>query len=41
MTRVHEDKRGTGIGASLDAAFEDEARERGCMHAFVHGRKEL
>lgn len=35
MTWVHEDKRGTGLGASLLAGFEDAARKRGCTHVFV------
>jgi len=35
MTWVREDQRGTGIGASLLAAFETEAKARGCTHAFV------
>ncbi len=35
MMWVHEDKRGTGAGAGLIAAFEDEARKRGCTHVFV------
>ena len=35
MTWVREDQRGTGIGASLLAAFENEARDRGCRHVFV------
>jgi GNAT superfamily N-acetyltransferase len=35
MMWVHEEKRGTGVGASLIAAFEDEARKRGCTHVFV------
>lgn len=35
MTWVHEDVRGTGVGARLLAAFEDEARKRGCTHVFV------
>lgn len=35
MTWVREDQRGTGVGASLLAAFENEARERGCTHVFV------
>ena len=35
MTWVHEDQRGTGMGASLIAAFEEEARKRGCTHVFV------
>ena len=35
MTWVREDQRGTGIGASLLAAFENGARERGCSHVFV------
>jgi GNAT superfamily N-acetyltransferase len=35
MTWVRDDHRGTGTGASLLAAFEDEARRRGCTHVFV------
>jgi predicted GNAT family acetyltransferase len=35
MTWVRDDRRGTGIGASLLAAFEREAVERGCTHVFV------
>lgn len=35
MTWVHEDQRGTGLGATLLAAFEEEAVHRGCTHAFV------
>lgn len=35
MTWVRENQRGTGIGASLLAAFENEARGRGCTHVFV------
>jgi GNAT superfamily N-acetyltransferase len=35
MTWVRDDQRGAGIGASLMAAFEDEARDRGCTHVFV------
>ena len=35
MTWVRDDRRGTGVGASLLAAFEDEARQRGCTHVFV------
>lgn len=35
MTWVREDQRGTGIGACLLAAFENEARVRGCTHVFV------
>lgn len=35
MTWVHQDRRGTGVGARLVAAFEEEARRRGCTHAFV------
>lgn len=35
MTWVRADQRGTGLGARLLAQFEDEARRRGCTHAFV------
>lgn len=35
MTWVREDQRGTGVGASLMAAFESEAADRGCSHVFV------
>jgi predicted GNAT family acetyltransferase len=35
MTWVREDQRGTGLGASLLAAFEREAVDRGCAHVFV------
>ncbi len=35
MTWVHESQRGTGLGASLLAAFESAAVERGCTHVFV------
>lgn len=35
MLWVHEDRRGTGTGARLLAAFEDEAAARGCTHVFV------
>lgn len=35
MTWVREDQRGTGIGASLLAAFESSAVDRGCTHVFV------
>lgn len=35
LTWVHEDERGTGIGACLVDAFEREARRRGCTHVFV------
>lgn len=35
MTWVREEHRGTGVGSSLIAAFEKEARQRGCTHAFV------
>ena len=35
MTWVHEDHRGTGVGASAMAAFETEAKLRGCTHVFV------
>ena len=35
MTWVREGKRGAGVGARLLGAFEEEARRRGCTHAFV------
>jgi len=35
MTWVRDDARGTGLGAQLLVAFEDEARSRGCTHVFV------
>ena len=35
MTWVREEDRGDGHGARLLASFEDEARARGCTHAFV------
>jgi GNAT superfamily N-acetyltransferase len=35
MTWVREDQRGTGVGATLLAAFEREAADRGCTHVFV------
>ena len=35
MTWVRDDRRGTGIGASLVTAFEGAARDRGCTHVFV------
>ncbi len=35
MTWVREDVRRDGLGARLLASFEDEARARGCTHAFV------
>lgn len=35
MTWVRADARGAGLGAQLLAAFEDEARTRGCTHVFT------
>ena len=35
MTWVREGARGEGLGASLLTHFEQEARARGCTHAFV------
>ncbi|MEO9325083.1 GNAT family N-acetyltransferase [Nocardioides sp. C4-1] len=35
MTWVRADHRGTGLGARLMTQFEEEARRRGCTHAFV------
>jgi GNAT superfamily N-acetyltransferase len=35
MTWVREDRRTSGTGTALIAAFEDEARARGCTHIFV------
>lgn len=35
MTWVHEDQRGTGLGARLLAAFEEAAAERGVRRVFV------
>jgi GNAT superfamily N-acetyltransferase len=32
---VHEDHRGTGLGARMLATFEREAKARGCTHVFV------
>ncbi len=35
MMWVEEESRGTGLGAALVRAFENEARDRGCSHIFV------
>lgn len=35
MVWVDPDRRGTGLGASLLAAFEAEAARRGCTHVFT------
>ena len=35
MTWVRDDRRGTGVGAGLLAAFESAAQGRGCTHVFV------
>lgn len=35
MTWVHDKHRRTGLGATLLAAFEEEAERRGCTHVFV------
>jgi GNAT superfamily N-acetyltransferase len=35
MTWVRASDRGHGLGATLLARFEDEARQRGCTHVFV------
>jgi GNAT superfamily N-acetyltransferase len=35
MTWVHEEHRRAGLGVRLMAAFEEEARKRGCRHVFV------
>jgi GNAT superfamily N-acetyltransferase len=35
LTWVREQQRGDGLGARLLAAFEEEARRRGCTHVFV------
>jgi len=35
LTWVHPDMQGRGLGSRLLAAFESEARNRGCRHVFV------
>ena len=35
MTWVDAEQRGSGLGAALLDAFEEEARRRGCTHVFV------
>ncbi|WP_181310287.1 GNAT family N-acetyltransferase [Nocardioides campestrisoli] len=35
LTWVHAEHRRSGLGSALLAAFEEEARRRGCTHVFV------